>query len=426
MADAKGGSPVPRTVLVIGGGAAGVGAARAARATDPAATVAHYAADRPAGADDERARAALAASGVELHRAPVRAVDAAARTVTADGADPAGYDALVLTADSAEPPEVPGTGLAGVVAVDRFAAGTEATRAVVVGATPRGLAAAAELAGRGVETHLVDPAEQLLAGTVDPDLATVLAEQLAAAGVRLQLSTTVAELLGSNGRLRAVRTSTGELPADLAVLAGTTPPDPRAAQSAGLSLDPDGRVRVDDRLRTSVTGVFAAGALCAPPGPLPGRTSSHEHAQGRVAGANAAGADRRYHAAYVAWSSAAGAGVVGGAGYGETAAAAAGLDYVLGRAEGISRARYYPGVQKVAVKLLAEPGSLRLIGAQLRGGGEGVRERANFLAQAVRLGVTLHELSTMENVYSPAIGALNEPIVVAATNGLLDLATATN
>jgi NADH oxidase (H2O2-forming) len=32
----------------------------------------------------------------------------------------------------------------------------------------------------------------------------------------------------------------------------------------------------------------------------------------------------------------------------------------------------------------------------------------------------------MENVYSPAIGALNEPIVVAATNGLLDLATATN
>ena len=99
---------------------------------------------------------------------------------------------------------------------------------------------------------------------------------------------------------------------------------------------------------------------------------------------------------------------------------------VLGRAEGISRARYYPGVQKVAVKLLAEPGSLRLIGAQLRGGGEGVRERANFLAQAVRLGVTLHELSTMENVYSPAIGALNEPIVVAATNGLLDLATATN
>ena len=51
------------------------------------------------------------------------------------------------------------------------------------------------------------------------------------------------------------------------------------------------------------------------------------------------------------------------------------------------------------------------------GGGEGIKERADFLAQAIRFGFTLHDLSTMENVYSPAIGALNEPIVVAATNG---------
>jgi NADH oxidase (H2O2-forming) len=52
------------------------------------------------------------------------------------------------------------------------------------------------------------------------------------------------------------------------------------------------------------------------------------------------------------------------------------------------------------------------------GGGEGIKERADFLAQAIRFGLTLHDLATMENVYSPAIGALNEPIVLAATNGL--------
>jgi NADH oxidase (H2O2-forming) len=53
------------------------------------------------------------------------------------------------------------------------------------------------------------------------------------------------------------------------------------------------------------------------------------------------------------------------------------------------------------------------------GGGEGIKERADFLAQAIRFGFTLHDLSTMENVYSPAIGALNEPIVLAATEGVL-------
>jgi len=71
----------------------------------------------------------------------------------------------------------------------------------------------------------------------------------------------------------------------------------------------------------------------------------------------------------------------------------------------------------VKVKLLAEPRTLRLLGAQMVGG-EGIKERADFLAMAVKFGFTLHDLARMENVYSPAIGALNEPIVVAAQNGL--------
>ena len=93
--------------------------------------------------------------------------------------------------------------------------------------------------------------------------------------------------------------------------------------------------------------------------------------------------------------------------------------FVTGVAEGISRARYYPDFKKIRVKLLAEPRTLRLIGAQLVGG-EGIKERCDFLAMAARKGVTLEELAWMENVYSPAIGALNEPIALAAQNGLGD------
>ena len=76
-----------------------------------------------------------------------------------------------------------------------------------------------------------------------------------------------------------------------------------------------------------------------------------------------------------------------------------------------------PGVSKVTVKLLAEPGTLRLIGAQMVGG-EGIKERADFLAMAVKTGITLEDLAFMENVYSPPIGALNEPIALAAQNAL--------
>jgi NADH oxidase (H2O2-forming) len=74
-------------------------------------------------------------------------------------------------------------------------------------------------------------------------------------------------------------------------------------------------------------------------------------------------------------------------------------------------------MKKIIVKLLAEPGSLRLIGAQMVGG-EGIKERADFLAMAVKVGITLEDLAWMENVYSPPIGALNEPIALAAQNGL--------
>jgi NADH oxidase (H2O2-forming) len=112
--------------------------------------------------------------------------------------------------------------------------------------------------------------------------------------------------------------------------------------------------------------------------------------------------------------------MIGGASFGETTATALGIPFVMGVAEGISRARYYPGVKKLRVKLLASPGSLRLIGAQLVGQ-EGIKERADFLAMAIKTGVTLEDLAWMENVYSPPIGALNEPIALAAQNGLASI-----
>jgi NADH oxidase (H2O2-forming) len=112
--------------------------------------------------------------------------------------------------------------------------------------------------------------------------------------------------------------------------------------------------------------------------------------------------------------------MIGGVSFGETLANALGIPFVVGVAQGISRARYYPDMKPVRVKLLAEPGTLKLIGAQLVGG-EGIKERADFLAVAVKTGVTLNDLASMENVYSPPIGALNEPIAMAAQNGLASL-----
>ena len=175
-------------------------------------------------------------------------------------------------------------------------------------------------------------------------------------------------------------------------------------------------------MATSAEDVYAAGDCAELPHGLTrvgvsGLTGSHAYAQGKVAGFNAGGGARRYQPVYVPWGTAAGKWVIGGASFGETLATALGIPFVVGRAQGISRARYYPGAKTILIKLLAEPEQLRLIGAQMVGQ-EGIKERADFLATAVKFGLTLQDLAAMENVYSPAIGALNEPIVLAAQDGV--------
>src|SRR5699024_7610966 len=151
---------------------------------------------------------------------------------------------------------------------------------------------------------------------------------------------------------------------------------------------------------------------------LQGLSGSHAYAQGKAAGVNAAGGERHYNPVYVPWGLLAGETMLGGVSFGETLASALGIEFEMGIADGITRARYYPGVRPIRVKRLADPNRRRFVGAQIRGG-EGVKERADFLGMVVRTGITVDELATMENVYSPAIGALNEPIQMAAQN-LLD------
>jgi NADH oxidase (H2O2-forming) len=437
--------------VIIGGGAAGLGAAGGVKAADPGADVVVYTeyedvAYSPCGIpyvhggeipDFERlflaGKQAYVDAGIDVHyETAITAVDTAAHTVTVEGEGTVPYDSLIIaTGFNYAVPSVPGADLEGLYYVKNIRKAmewdkviAETRSAVVVEAGPLGLEMVTALAHRGVETHLVDPNPYALAMMADPDIMAPVEDSWREMGAHLHFNTTLEGFVGNgSGKVRAVGTSSGEIPADLVVVATHKVPNNALAEAAGIKIGSTGGIVVDERMKTSAPDVWAAGdAVEIPHGltrtPLQGLTGSHAYAQGKTAGTNAGGGDRAYRAVYVPWATPAGKWVIGGASFGETTATALGIPYVLAVGEGISRARYYPGVQKVKIKLLAEPGTLRLIGAQMIGGGEGIKERADFLAQAIRFGLTLHDLASMENVYSPAIGALNEPIVTAATNGL--------
>jgi NADH oxidase (H2O2-forming) len=440
-------------VIVIGGGASGIGAAGGAKAADPANEVIVYTEFEDVGyspcgipyvhgreiesfeslflADKQ----AYVDAGIDVrYNTKVTGFDSERKIVHVEGDGDVAYDRLVVATgfDYADP-GVPGSDLGGLYYVKNIRRAMEwdkvldsVKKAVVIEASPLGLEMVTALPHRGIETHLVDPHPWALGELTDPDIIAPVQESWAEMGVQMHFNTRLEGFLGDAGKVRAVATSAAEIQADLVVISTHKRPNNKLAVAAGLKVGMTDGIIVDERMATSARDVYAAGDCCEIPHgvtgvPLQGLTGSHAYSQGKVAGGNAGGAKRAYQSVYVPWAMVAGKWMIGGVSFGETAAQALGLPYVLGVANGISRARYYPDVKPIRVKLLAEPGSLRLIGAQMYGG-EGIKERADFLAMSVRVGITLNDLATMENVYSPPIGALNEPISLAAQDGVAQAA----
>ncbi|TWP38030.1 FAD-dependent oxidoreductase [Leekyejoonella antrihumi] len=437
-----------RTIVIIGGSAAGMGAAGAAQQVDPDVHVIIYTelADvgySPCGIPyvhgkeiDSFDRLILqgkefyADRGFDIHyETVVSGIDTKRHTIDVPGEGSVGYDQLVIaTGFKYEQPKVPGSDLGNLYYVRDIRAAQRWDKildsvhhAVIADAQPIGVEMATALAHRGIETHLVDPHPWPMAEITDPDIMEPVEESWRELGVHLHLNTRIDAFLGTE-RVQAVRTSNGDIAVDMVVVGTKKLPNNDLAAAAGVKCGSTGGLIVDEHMRTSVPDVFAAGdCVEVPQGttgvPVQGLSGSHAYAQGKIAGSGAAGTLRSYSPVYVPWGLVAGKWMVGGVSFGETLAGALGIPYVKGVAEGISRARYYPGFKKIRVKLLAEPGTLKLIGAQLVGG-EGIKERCDFLAMAARKGLTLHDIAWMENVYSPAMGALAEPMALAAQNGL--------
>ena len=439
---------MPRRIVVVGGGAAGIGAAGAAKQADPDAQVTVYTEFEDVGYSPcgipyvhgkeiptfeqlfLATKEAYVEAGIDVrYETRVDGFDVASKQVRLAGGESVAYDALIVaTGFQYEDPGIPGSDLDGLHYVKNIRRAMEwdpvldrAKTAVVVEASPLGLEMTTALAHRGLETHVVDPRPWALADVADPDIMEPVESSWSEMGVKTHFNTSVQAFVGDS-HVRGVKTSEGEIPADVVVVCTHKRPENTIARAAGLKIGTTGGLIVDERMNTSDPDVFAAGDCVELPHnvtkvPVVGLSGSHAYAQGKVAGTNAAGARRVYEPVNVPWGMVAGLWMIGGVSFGETTATALGIPFVMGVADGISRARYYPGVTKVRVKLLAEPGTLRLIGAQMVGG-EGIKERADFLAMAVKKGVTLIDLAYMENVYSPAIGALNEPIALAAQKAL--------
>jgi len=366
-------------------------------------------------------------------RTEVTAVDLDARTLTvldhqARAERTEGFDQIVLaTGAEAVPPPVPGADASEPVrtvdAAERFRSalsrGGDHQHVVVVGGGYIGLEMAEALVQRNIATTLIEGAPQVM-GTLDADMAAHVQDAAEGLGVRVLVSTELEEvLLDEQGAPRAVRAAGETIEADHVVMATGVRPAVALAEDAGLELGPSGAVRVDDHQRCpGHEGVFAAGD-CAESWhrvlerPVNIQLGTHANKQGRIAGANATGADLAFP------------GVIGTAvsrlcryevartGITEREAGGAGIEVVAAEVKDKTRAGYFPGAGPVWVKLVCEPGTGRLLGGQIVGV-EGAAKRIDVLATCVWAGLGVEEIELLDLGYAPPFSGVYDPVLVAA------------
>jgi 3-phenylpropionate/trans-cinnamate dioxygenase ferredoxin reductase subunit len=235
----------------------------------------------------------------------VESLDPGAKQVRLDGGEVVSFTTAVLTTGAAPRPlDVPGAALAGVHVLRsvgdslRLADAIRgAARVAVVGAGWIGSEVAASARQLGADVVLVDPAPTPLHRVLGGEIGEVFRRLHADRGVTLRMGTGVSELRGTDAVEGVVLRDGCVEAADVVVVGVGVIPRVELAVSAGLTVD-DGIV-VDELLRTSAPGVYAAGDVASAWHPRYGRQLRVEHwanalHQGTTAGVNAAGGTDAY------------------------------------------------------------------------------------------------------------------------------------
>ena len=323
------------------------------------------------------------------------------------------YDALVLSPGSTPfRPPIPGVEDAHVLwnldDMDRLIAAAETARsAIVVGGGFIGLELAENLIHRGIATTLVEALPQLMP-TLDVEMAWPLVERARFQGLDVRLSAQVSAITESGVTLADGTT----IEANMTVVAVGARPNIELAVEAGLEMGDAGGVVVDDQQRTSDPHIWAVGDVAQkkrPDGyslvPLAGLANRH----GRLAADSIAG--RPAHAV-----TAFGTSIVGF--FGMAAASTGYTERVLGmkgrtmriiHTHPINHAGYYPDAVQMAMKLIVDPKTDLILGAQAVGE-EGVDKRIDVIATAMAGGMTATDLIDLELSYAPQFASAKDPV----------------
>ena len=326
------------------------------------------------------------------------------------------YDKLILS-PGASPvvPPIPGIErgmtLRTVEDVEKIAAsvGKNPASAVVIGGGFIGVEIAENLIHRKIPTALVEATNQVLM-PLDPELATLVAKEMRTHGVDLHLGASVVKI-----NTDSVELSNGAvLPAEIVILAIGVRPEIGLAKAAGLDIGTRNGIKVDEFNRTSNSDIYAVGDAAEKTDALDGNATL-------VPLANLANRHGRVVADHICGLTVRPVKTIGTAivkvfdlmiattGWNEKRLKAAERPHQAIHIHPNSHAGYYPDAKQMTLKLIFDPKTGEILGAQ-GVGIEGVDKRIDVIATAMRGGITAPELADLELAYAPPFGSAKDPV----------------
>ncbi len=285
-------------------------------------------------------------------------------------------------------------------------------KALVIGGGFIGVETAENLLHRGIETTLIDMQKNVLAGPADFEMAQHLHQELVCNGLNLILEDVVSEIK-DNGKTIITKNGS-EIKVDMIVMSAGIIPNVEILRDAGIKLESDRFVAVNDNFETSVKDIYAVGDII---------TVNSKHSKNKVNIPLAWPSNRQarlvadaIHGKELNKEFIHGASIIkvfektfANVGITERIAKEKGMNYDVIYANRSSHASYYPGATPIILKLIFDKDSGKILGAQGIGN-EGVDKRIDVIATAMRFEGKITDLSSIELCYAPPFNSAKDPV----------------
>ncbi len=283
--------------------------------------------------------------------------------------------------------------------------------AVVIGGGFIGLEMAENLHERGLEITLVEASSQVMA-PLDIEMVSIIHEHLVDKGVKLILNDGV-KSFENNGK-KVVLNSGQVIETDLIILSIGVHPETTIAREAGLALNERGAIVVDKKMKTSDESIYALGDAVEimdfvnkQPTIIPLAWPANR--QGRIVADNICGKESEYKGTLGSSVAKVFDYTVAATGNNEKTLKRLNLEYKALHIHPGSHAGYYPGAFPIAYKLLFNPTTGQIYGAQ-GVGIDGVEKRIDVIATAIKGNLNVIDLQDVEVCYAPPYNSAKDAV----------------